>query len=249
MEEKVFFKNAQEEKLSGIIDTVSGSKEIVIIVHGYASSKNGANNKWILNALNEAGINSFRFDLSGSGESEGKFEEQTISKAILDTKSAIEFIKSKGFEKINLLGESSGGMTCIGASLNNKEINKLILIAPSMDFVYQRMRKFGEKGIKDWEEKGYLIYEKHDGTKLRVDYSFFEDAKQNIMTNKASELEMSVLMIYGSKDETIPTENCRKFAQGLKETDKIIELEGAEHILTKNNFHIKVMQEVVKWLK
>ena len=248
MEEKIFFNNSQGEKLVGIISRVSENNEIVTVVHGYASSKNGTNNQWIFGALNDAKINSFRIDLSGCGESEGKFEDQTITKTIEDVKSAIKCIKKKGFDKIDLLGESSGGMSVIGASLKNTEINKLILIAPSMDFVYQRIKKFGQESISGWKDKGHIIYTKGDGTKLKVNYSFFEDAMNNIMTDKANQLSVPVLLIYGSEDQTIPTDKCRKFAQGLR-NGKVIELNGAGHILTKNNFHLKVMESVVEWLK
>jgi pimeloyl-ACP methyl ester carboxylesterase len=248
LDEKIFFNNSHGEKLVGIMSHFSESNEIVIIVHGYASSKNGANNKWIFGALNEAKINSFRIDLSGCGESEGKFEDQTITKTIDDVKSAIKCMQEKGFDKIDLLGESSGGMSVIGASLKNKNINKLILIAPSMDFVYQRVKKFGQDAIDRWKDNGHIIYTKCDGTKLKINYSFFEDAKNNIVVKKANQLSMPVLLIYGSDDQTIPADNCRKFAQGLKNS-KVIELNGAEHVLMKNNFHLEVMELVVEWLK
>ena len=188
MDKKVFFENSREEKLCGFLNVNSDNKQIVILVHGYASSKNNRTNSWLIDFLNLGKINSFRIDLSGCGESEGKFEDQTISAAVEDIKGAIDFVKTKDFEEIILLGISAGGISSIGATLENNDVKKLILLSPATNYVRQRIRKYGQKAIDDWKEKGFIIYPKGNGEQVKVNYSFFEDAKKILWLKKLIKL-------------------------------------------------------------
>ena len=65
MEEKVFFKNANGSKLCGVLSDPTGdkTKTIVIICHGYNSSKDRPSYTSFSSKLYELGIASFRFDL------------------------------------------------------------------------------------------------------------------------------------------------------------------------------------------
>ena len=89
MEEKVFFENSKGDKLCGILSD-PGSKIIVVMCHGFASGKDSNTNKRLQKELNDKGIATFRFDFYGHEESEGDFENITISEAIDDTLKAIE---------------------------------------------------------------------------------------------------------------------------------------------------------------
>ena len=83
--EKVFFENSKGQKLCGILEEVnSEKKEIVIVVHGYGSCKEGKTSLDIARELNARGINSFRIDLDGCGDSEGDFAEQTVTSMAKD---------------------------------------------------------------------------------------------------------------------------------------------------------------------
>ena len=45
----------------------------------------------------DAGIASVRFDMNGSGESDGRFEDMTISSEILDAKAMLNYVESLDF--------------------------------------------------------------------------------------------------------------------------------------------------------
>ncbi|RID58481.1 hypothetical protein BRARA_F01781, partial [Brassica rapa] len=64
--------NSHNEKLVGLLHE-TGSREVVVLCHGFKSDKNNAILKNVAAALEKEGISAFRFDFSGNGESEGGF--------------------------------------------------------------------------------------------------------------------------------------------------------------------------------
>ena len=117
MKEKIFFKNSEGIKISGIFEEPNKyKKQIVIVVHGHASSKDGRSATDISKKLTERNINSFRIDLDGCGESEGKFEElDGIIKIVDSSKGDIHIINSK-----NDAGKKLDGLGGIAAILRYK---------------------------------------------------------------------------------------------------------------------------------
>lgn len=234
MGEKIFFENSQGLKICGILEEPNNNKEeIVIIVHGYSSNKNGYSAKQIAEELIKRNMNSFRIDLDGCGESEGEFENQTITSTVDDISSAIELMKKRGYKKIDLFGSSAGGSSVMATALKHPEINRIGLKAPVSDYPSQRLRKYGQKYLDEWKEKGYAFYESGNGRKLKVNYSFFEDSKKYVMYDKAKDIKCPVLIIHGTEDKTVLVEESRKIVKEFP-NGKLIELEGADHRLAIN---------------
>ncbi len=77
-----------------IPNDVSQKVPMVIILHGFCDDRNEIN--FVHNELSQRlcklGIASVRFDMNGSGESDGKFEDMTISSEILDAKAILECV-------------------------------------------------------------------------------------------------------------------------------------------------------------
>src|SRR6185369_10396244 len=84
-------------------------KPIVVLCHGFATSKESFTNVDLEKNLNENNFSTLRFDFFGHGESEGKFEDITISQEVRDIFAAVKYLKSLGYGKIGLVGSSSGG--------------------------------------------------------------------------------------------------------------------------------------------
>src|SRR3972149_4115310 len=113
MEEKTSFQNSKGDKLVGIVNKSNNKDWILIMAHGFSSNKNTKNFVKLSEMLRTKGISSFRFDFWGHGESDGKFENITISEAVDDILNAIKFVKELGYKNIGLLGSSFGGISSI----------------------------------------------------------------------------------------------------------------------------------------
>src|SRR3989338_11564721 len=110
-----YFKNDKGRKLYGIL-SVPDSKTfpLIILCHGKPSDCSGSAAVELSKILPQKGIAVFRFDFTGSGESEGTESEFTVDQGVFDLKSAYTFASSvDGVDKarIAVLGSSfSGGI-------------------------------------------------------------------------------------------------------------------------------------------
>jgi len=109
----------------------------VILFHGFTGTKLEPHRLFlkISRALEKQGIASFRFDFLGSGESDGDFEEMTVSKEIEEAHAIVDFVKRDGRidpSRIYLLGLSMGGLVAsVVAGERPNDVAKLILMAPA----------------------------------------------------------------------------------------------------------------------
>lgn len=80
-------------------DNVSFKVPMVILLHGFCDDRNEINfvHNELSQRLCDAGIASVRFDMNGSGESDGRFENMTISSEILDAKAMLNYVESLDF--------------------------------------------------------------------------------------------------------------------------------------------------------
>ncbi len=245
--EKLFFATPRDLQICGILETPRPkSKEVVITVHGYTGNKDISYSAEIRHALVEKGMNSFGIDLGGCGESQGKFEEQTISTMVEDVTAAIKLMKTKGFKKIDLWGASAGGLASMGAALKNK-INKMALAAPVSDYPSQRKRRYGAAAIREWKKRGYNYYDAGPRGIFKVNYTFYEDSKKWIMYSKARRIKCPVLIIHGNKDEQVDLNDSKKLAKRLPNA-KLIVLKGANHNMKIKGDRSKATKLFVKWL-
>jgi len=234
--EKTYFKNNKGNKLCGIVSNPSRNKNkpIIILCHGFSTSKEAFTYMSLEKILNEKGISTFRFDFFGHGESEGKFENITISEAVDDVLNAIKFLKSLGYTKIGLFGSSFGGIANIMAASKSEDLFVLALKAPvSYLFDKELLKKDfcmnnPNKEIEEWKNKGYRYYEKSDGTKLRLNYEFIEDSKNNNGYKAAEKIKIHTIIVHGDADNTVPIEQSKKTASIIKNC-KLEIIKGANH--------------------
>jgi pimeloyl-ACP methyl ester carboxylesterase len=139
-------------------------------------------------------VNSLRIDLNGCGESEGNFKYQTITSTVSDVEGAIEYVKSLGYNKIDLFGASAGGLTAMATALKHPEINRLGLKCPVSDYATQQIRRIGEDNIEEWKKNGVTLYVDTYGEKHDIDYSVFEDYKNHVMFDKVKNIKCPVLI-------------------------------------------------------
>ncbi len=237
------FINSKGILLDGKLDKVNYNKRIVVMCHGFSSSKKGRTMEHVAPALNEAGLNTFRFDFFGHGDSEGSFEDITISEGIDDALNAIEYVKKLGYTRIGLLGVSFGGIVAMGAVLMSKDIKKLCLMCPVSDFVELIEKKFVKDDIEEWRKKGFSDYQDK-----KLKYGFYEDAKKWVMYGKAEDIDAETLVIHGDKDETVPIEQSRKLVKHLID-GRLHVVKGANHRLMDEEKMGEAVSEIVEFFK
>lgn len=247
---KVFFQNSKGLKIAGIIERPDpGSNRVVILIHGYSSNKDRQSSLLMVEELSKRGVNSFRIDLNGCGESEGEFKYQTITSTVDDVEAAIRYLKSVGFNQFELFGNSAGGLTAMAVALKNPEIAKLGLKCPVSDYVDQKTRKKGLSGIAEWEKSGSTIYKSFSsGREYEVDYSVFEDYKNYIMFDKVKDIKCPTLIVHGDGDDVVDIEYSKRVVKNFPNA-KLIVIPGANHTFDKSEDRIAVHNLFGEWFE
>ena len=125
--EKVFFQS-DGQKISGVLHLPEqNSPPCVVASHGLLSSKDSEKYIALGERLSREGIAMLRFDFRGIGESEGRLEDDTVSRRIADLGAAIDFVLSRAGlgKKIGLVGSSLGGYVSLFKAAADREVGPL----------------------------------------------------------------------------------------------------------------------------
>lgn len=199
-------------RLSGTLERPdAGRCPLVIVLHGFTSSKDKPHTVAACRAMREAGFATLRFDLYGHGESGGDFSQHTLWKWISNTLAMIRYARSLDFvTDIYLSGHSQGGLTAaMVGGMAPDLVRGLILRAPA--FMIPRCAREGSMlgfsfdpvHIPDEIEiiKGLTL----SGNYIRVAQTVHaEDA--------VSRFPGPVLLMHGDRDDVVPPEDSRKAA-------------------------------------
>ena len=148
-----------------------------------------------------------------------------------------EFVEFKGYEKVNLLGNSLGGhLALVYASRNLSSVESLILTGSSGLYESAMGDTYPKRGNYDYikEKVEFTFYDPQNATKDLVDecYSIVNDktkalrilalAKSAIRHNVAKDLphlNIPVCLIWGKNDTITPPEVAEEFKNLLPDAD------------------------------
>jgi alpha/beta superfamily hydrolase len=249
MKDKFYFSNGSGFKLCGILANPTGDTKapIIVLCHGFTTSKNGRTYTRLERMLNQKGISTFRFDFYGHGESEGKFEDITLSEAIDDVQKAIHYLKNSGHEKIGLMGSSFGGFASLIAASEFPELVLLALKSPVSDYLGLLIARDQEIDIPLWKQIGSISVVGSDGQSLQLNYSFFEDAETIKSSDAIRKIKVSTMIVHGDKDKTVPIEQSINCAR-LMEDCRLEIIEGADHTYSQSEHFEKMLSLITDFV-
>lgn len=249
MQEKLFFKNSKGDKLCGVLSNPTGNKErpIIILCHGFTTGKESFTCVRLEKLLNQKNISTFRFDFFGHGESEGKFEDITVSEAVDDILKAIKLVKKKGYLRMGLVGSSFGGLASILAASKTNDLFVLALKAPISDLLGKLISQNNRYPVEKWKDKGFLYHKNDAGKKFKLNYSFFEDAKKTNGYDVAKKIKIPTMIIHGDKDESVPIEQSKKLAS-LIENCRLEIFKGCDHKFSKQEDFNKMLNLITEFI-
>lgn len=233
-------------------DSWTGPLPFVILFHGFCDERNEINfvHTELSRRLLENGIGSVRFDFNGSGESEGRFEDMTISSEVQDALNIIDWSLAQPFvdpNRLALHGLSLGGcVASMAAGLRNEQICALSLWCPAPDVVYNLQKHQTLCGIdaSDVEEKRCI-----DVEGLKVGYGFYEDALKLDPFETASHFHKNVNLVHGDADITASVDCSKRYKEIFGDKANLLIVPGAEHRFTSFDFRKARMDSALNFLR
>lgn len=233
MEEKIYFDSTDNIKLCGLLSVVNNDDRIVIMCHGIRANKTerGSFNK-LVEHLQQAGINSLRFDFRGHGESTGNDFEMTPLKEVEDLESTIKMLEDKNYNNIVLLGASFGA-SIISLFDNSKysSIKGLISWYGCLDYfaTIEEDQFFSDEHMQIAKEKGYYeSISKRTGKSFKLGINLFEEVHKLVPYKYLVKKDIPILLVHGKIDSMIPYTLSEKVSKMCKNA-RLELIENGDH--------------------
>lgn len=232
-------RNRQGERLDLAFHGGSHLGAIVVIGHGVTGNKDRPLLKAIANGLSAKGWPCIRFSFSGNGDSEGRFEESTISKELGDLAEVLGMVPQE--KRVAYIGHSMGA--AVGAITASKSmvVQSLISLAGMVDTAGFLEREFGDvvpgEGCM-WDEPDCPLSQ-----------AFADDMKEiGSVLPKASEVMVPWLFIHGEDDDVVPIKDSQEAYEAARGEKKLIEIPDAGHLFSEENYQ-QIVNAIDAWLK
>ncbi|CAI0387324.1 unnamed protein product [Linum tenue] len=229
LQNRVIISNKHGEKLVGLLHD-SGSKEIVVLCHGFQSSKDYTAMSNLANALEKEEITAFRFDFAGNGESEGTFAYGNYGREADDLRSAL--ISSNCFSDYQPTCEwDAGGNVVLLYASKFHDIRNVVNVSGRYDLMRGIEERLGKDFLERIKKEGFIDVKNQAGeVKYRATEEALMDRLNTDMHKACQQIDQdcSVLTIHGSADEIIPVEDALEFAKIIP-NHKLHIIEGADH--------------------
>lgn len=229
------------------IPDAPGPVPAVLIFHGYTGSKLGSHRQFLKlsRKLEALGVASFRFDFMGSGESDGDFEDMTVSGELSDANAILDFVKKDpriDSSRVSLVGHSMGGLVAsLLAGDRAEEIYKLILMAPAgtmYEMIKDMAAHMQAQGLTSFDDAGNV-----------VGMQFAEDLKTIDVFGRAGHFGGEVLIVHGVKDESVPYQVANIYQEKAYEgRAKIRFIEEADHSFNKHEWEQEVITTICNFV-
>lgn len=251
MKQKTVSFQSNDRKIVGYLSYPDNKKNkegkncpAIIVTHGYCGDKESAKGQLLVDQFGEDFV-ILRIDFNGHGDSEGNFEELTITKCVEDLQNAISYLETLEFvnkDQIGIMGFSMGGMTSIIAAAKDKRIKAGVLFSAPSHFEHCDTSGMHKYDNATWKQKGvnYLL-DIGGEFKVKINYSFFEDGCSYDMYELAKKIKIPLVIFHGDHDDIVPLKQSQELIKHLENGNLRI-IEGADH---RYNQDLDLLKELI----
>jgi len=253
MDEVPVFVKVMGERIHGVIHVPDVTPApSVVFCHGFTGNRIEAHRLFVRAArkMSGKGFVAVRFDFRGSGESEGEFENMTVSSEIGDLNAVLSFLSGRSEvarDKIGLVGLSLGGAVSILTAARNQAVKAVCTWSSPAEF---RLMSDAEKAfgidLKSILEKGYVDLP----SGYRVGKDFFTDVLKHDILDGCSRISpRPLLIIHGSEDPVVPVQHAHMLYDKAGEPKKLVMIDGADHTFSRRDWEDRLIEITTEWLK
>lgn len=179
----------------------------VIYLHGFASSPSSSKATRFRSELEARGVG-----VSCPDFNEPSFASLTTTRMLGQVRACLNQVK---YGPVALVGSSLGAFVAVHATALDTAglIDRLILLAPALDFGGNRLRQLGPGGIEEWRRSGKLrVFHHAAGEEREVGFALYEDAAAyDAMTLPT---RLPTLVFQGDRDASVDPAMVRSWAEG-----------------------------------
>jgi pimeloyl-ACP methyl ester carboxylesterase len=172
-----------------------------LYLHGFASSPESSKAQYFKDRLAACGV-----AVEVPNFNEPAFESLTVTRMLAQVGEAI----GQSREPVSLIGSSLGAFVAVNAAARFP-VDRLVLLAPALDFATNRMRDLGPEGLARWRSTGTLdVFHYGFNRPMPLGFGIYEDAAQ--YDAFALHLRLPILIFQGTRDTVVDPVVVTRFA-------------------------------------
>ncbi len=211
-------------------------RELVVLGHGVTSDKDRPWSHALSIALRNEGIASMRISFAGNGESEGRFEDATITKGVEDLRAVLDALPER---HVAYVGHSMGGAIGLLCAAADDRIHGLVSLAAIAHTAEFAQRMFGH--LRAGEP---MLDKPH----CPLSANFMADLEGlGSVLGAVPGVHVPWLLVHGTEDDIVPVQHSRDAHAASAGHSKLIELPGADHSFTGES-RARMVAVVAPWL-
>lgn len=165
----------------------------IVYLHGFASSATSTKGTFLAGKFLERGITVHMPDFN-----QPDFSTLTVSRMVQQVEAILDTLPEG---PVTLIGSSLGGFVAVQVALRRK-IDRLVLLAPALEFTGDRLETLGDKTLKEWEAGGFLnVFHYGYGRMMPLHYGIYKDGLGYECAN--AKLSMPILIFQGRRDTAV----------------------------------------------
>ncbi|OVA08158.1 hypothetical protein BVC80_1721g14 [Macleaya cordata] len=233
--QKITVQNDYGEKLVGVLHE-TGSRGLVVLCHGFRSSKECKSLVTLAAALEKEGTSTFRFDFSGNGESEGSFQYGNYRKEVEDLRAVLVYFLREKRAISAIVGHSKGGNVVLLYASKYHDVRTIVNVSGRFNLEGGIEVRLGKDFLQRIKKDGFIDVKDRTG---KVVYRVTEESLMDRLTTDMHPACLSirkdcrVLTIHGSLDEIVPAKEAFEFAEVIVNHELHV-IDGADHEYTSH---------------
>jgi len=226
----------------------------VALFHGFTSSRMEARFLFVsfsrLMARN--GIASARFDFMGSGESDGEFQDATLSGQIADAGAVLDWLgRVRGVDRsrLFLLGLSAGAAVagCLAGD-RGADVRGLLLWSSAGE-ISERIRERAEALREAAASSASASRDPLDYGGLRIGQGHLIDAARVQVLQRSSAYTGPVLVAFGTSDQVVAPEVSRRYGELYGARASLVPVQGAGHVFESLAWREELFRRSLEFLQ
>jgi uncharacterized protein len=235
---KLPISNPQGEVLDVAHHPAEKSDRLLILGHGVTGNKDRPLLIAVAEGMAARGWPCLRMSFSGNGESQGRFEDSTISKEIGDLQAVLDAIPDT--TRVAYCGHSMGGAVGVLTAVRDERVRVLITLAGMVFTKEFCEREFGEVTPGEgcmWEEPDCPLSQ-----------AFVDDLHRHGSTlDAAAAMQVPWLLVHGRADDVVFPRDSEAAYEVAPEPKKLVPIEGAGHSFDEATYPA-LIDELDVWL-
>ena len=226
----------------------------VALFHGFTGSRMEARFLFVSfsRLLAGQGIASARFDFMGSGESDGDFQDVSLSGEIADAQAVLgwlERVRGVDRRRLLLLGLSAGGTVagCLAGD-RGEEVRGLLLWSPAGE-ISERIREKADALREAARSSAPTDRDPMDYGGLRIGQRYLADAAEVQVLRRSSAYPGPVLVAYGTSDQVILPEVALRYGELYGSRARLVPIQGAGHVFESAAWREQLFRSSLEFIR